>query len=87
MHYNQICLQPKINLPGESALSTISQYLERLQAADSPLEKLEYLLAAIATIFNSVSIFNNSSCFVQNNFILLFLIVNKNLLNILQETT
>lgn len=42
-------------LPSESALQTISHYLTRLQAADSPLEKLEYLLAAIATIFNSVS--------------------------------
>lgn len=46
--------QPKINLPGESALSTIKQYLARLQAADSPLEKLEYLLAAISTIFAAV---------------------------------
>ncbi|KAF2902400.1 hypothetical protein ILUMI_03797, partial [Ignelater luminosus] len=45
---------PKIMLPSESALQTISHYLTRLQAADSPLEKLEYLLAAIATIFNSV---------------------------------
>lgn len=41
-------------MPGERDLKQISQYLQRLQAADSPLEKLEYLLAAIATIFNAV---------------------------------
>ena len=50
-----ILFQPKISLPNDTALQTISQCLSRLQEADSPLEKLEYLLAAIATIFNSVS--------------------------------
>lgn len=49
-------LQPKISLPSDSVLNRISQYLHRLQSADSPLEKLEYLLAAIAVIFNSVNI-------------------------------
>ncbi|CAH0561513.1 unnamed protein product [Brassicogethes aeneus] len=52
----ELAIKPKINLPSESALSTISQYLKRLQTADSPLEKLEYLLAAIASIYNSVKI-------------------------------
>ncbi|XP_031341576.1 protein sprint isoform X3 [Photinus pyralis] len=51
---SELAIKPKIMLPSESALQTISHYLIRLQAADSPLEKLEYLLAAIATIFNSV---------------------------------
>ncbi|RZC41803.1 sprint, partial [Asbolus verrucosus] len=51
---SELAIKPKITLPSESSLSTISQYLQRLQTADSPLEKLEYLLAAIATIFNSV---------------------------------
>ncbi|XP_008191541.1 protein sprint isoform X3 [Tribolium castaneum] len=50
----ELAIKPKITLPSESSLATISQYLQRLQSADSPLEKLEYLLAAIATIFNSV---------------------------------
>jgi hypothetical protein len=52
----ELAIKPKITLPSDSSLGTISQYLQRLQTADSPLEKLEYLLAAIATIFNSVSI-------------------------------
>ncbi|KAF5308871.1 hypothetical protein FQR65_LT00571 [Abscondita terminalis] len=51
---SELAIKPKIMLPSDSALQTISHYLTRLQAADSPLEKLEYLLAAIATIFNSV---------------------------------
>ncbi|XP_068907200.1 protein sprint isoform X5 [Tenebrio molitor] len=50
----ELAIKPKITLPSDSSLGTISQYLQRLQTADSPLEKLEYLLAAIATIFNSV---------------------------------
>ncbi|KAI4463063.1 rab gdp/gtp exchange factor [Holotrichia oblita] len=51
---SELAIKPKITLPSEAALQTIQQYLNRLQAADSPLEKLEYLFAAIATIFNSV---------------------------------
>ncbi|XP_063927550.1 protein sprint isoform X4 [Zophobas morio] len=51
---SELAIKPKITLPSDSSLNTISQYLQRLQTADSPLEKLEYLLAAIATIFNSV---------------------------------
>lgn len=48
--------QPKIIPPSESSLERILKYLERLQKADSPLDKLENLLAAISAIFNSVSI-------------------------------
>nr|XP_022912808.1 protein sprint isoform X2 [Onthophagus taurus] len=51
---SELAIKPKITLPNDAALQTIQQYLNRLQAADSPLEKLEYLLAAIAAIFNSV---------------------------------
>lgn len=51
---SELAIKSKITPPSDSALHTISQYLTRLQAADSPLEKLENLLAAIATIFNSV---------------------------------
>lgn len=50
----ELAIKPKISLPSDSVLNRISQYLHRLQSADSPLEKLEYLLAAIAVIFNSV---------------------------------
>lgn len=51
---SELSIKPKISLPTEAALQTIGDYLKRLQSADSPLEKLEFLLAAIATIFNSV---------------------------------
>ncbi|XP_017783155.1 PREDICTED: protein sprint [Nicrophorus vespilloides] len=51
---SELAIKPKISLPSESALQKIKEYLSRLQSADSPLEKLEYLLAAIAAIFNSV---------------------------------
>ncbi|CAG9767018.1 unnamed protein product [Ceutorhynchus assimilis] len=50
----ELAIKPKITLPSESVLNKISQYIHRLQQADSPLEKLENLLAAIAIIFNSV---------------------------------
>lgn len=58
MYYNEIVaslLQPKIIPPTEASLDRILKYIERLQKADSPLEKLENLLAAISAIFNSVS--------------------------------
>ncbi|KAL1509626.1 hypothetical protein ABEB36_004335 [Hypothenemus hampei] len=51
---SELGIKPKITLPSESVLNRISQYIHRLQQADSPLEKLENLLAAIAIIFNSV---------------------------------
>jgi len=50
----ELAIKPKLTLPSEIAIKTIEEYLQRLQRADSPLEKLEYLLTAIATIFNSV---------------------------------
>lgn len=50
----ELAIKPKITLPSDSVLNKISQYIHRLQQADSPLEKLENLLAAIAIIFNSV---------------------------------
>lgn len=50
-----VCQQAKISPPSEQSLSTICHYLTRLQQVDSPLEKLENLLACISTIFNSVS--------------------------------
>ncbi|XP_011875825.1 PREDICTED: protein sprint-like [Vollenhovia emeryi] len=48
-------VQSKIVPPSEESLERILKYIERLQRADSPLEKLEHLLAAISAIFNSVS--------------------------------
>ncbi|KAL0108302.1 hypothetical protein PUN28_015088 [Cardiocondyla obscurior] len=47
-------VQSKIIPPSEESLERILKCIERLQKADSPLEKLEHLLAAISTIFNSV---------------------------------
>ncbi|XP_066150243.1 protein sprint [Euwallacea fornicatus] len=50
----ELGIKSKVTLPSENVLNKISQYIQRLQQADSPLEKLENLLAAIAIIFNSV---------------------------------
>ncbi|XP_011684298.1 PREDICTED: protein sprint-like [Wasmannia auropunctata] len=47
-------VQSKIIPPSEENLERILKCIERLQRVDSPLEKLEHLLAAISTIFNSV---------------------------------
>ncbi|KYN06439.1 Protein sprint [Cyphomyrmex costatus] len=44
----------KIVPPSEENLERILKCVERLQKADSPLDKLEHLLAAISAIFNSV---------------------------------
>ncbi|KAF7281801.1 hypothetical protein GWI33_004236 [Rhynchophorus ferrugineus] len=51
---SELAIKAKLTLPSESELGKISKYIHSLQQADSPLEKLEYLLAAIATIFSSV---------------------------------
>lgn len=51
--------QTKIIPPSEENLERILKCIGRLQRADSPLEKLEHLLAAISAIFNSVSVFCN----------------------------
>ncbi len=42
-------------LPSDEDLEIISTLFLHLQQADSPLEKLEYLLKAISLIFHSVS--------------------------------
>ncbi|XP_039310493.1 protein sprint isoform X3 [Solenopsis invicta] len=47
-------VQSKIVPPSEESLERILKCIERLQRADSPLDKLEHLLAAISGIFNSV---------------------------------
>lgn len=59
---SELAIKPKITLPSETVLTRISYYIQRLQQADSPLEKLENLLAAIAIIFNSVSGHVNNNC-------------------------
>ncbi|XP_075233749.1 protein sprint-like isoform X3 [Lycorma delicatula] len=51
---HELGIRPKIVPPSEQDLATICHYLQRLQEVDSPLEKLEHLLAAISAIFNSV---------------------------------
>lgn len=53
---SELGIKPKITLPSETVLNRISHYVQRLQQVDSPLEKLENLLAAIAIIFNSVGL-------------------------------
>ncbi|KAI4473373.1 hypothetical protein M0802_016154 [Mischocyttarus mexicanus] len=55
-HVQDLGVQAKIIPPSETSLERILKYLERLQKADSPLDKLENLLAAISAIFNSVNI-------------------------------
>lgn len=50
-------IQSKIIPPSEDNLERILKCIGRLQKADSPLDKLESLLAAISSIFNSVSTF------------------------------
>ncbi|XP_016842477.1 protein sprint isoform X2 [Nasonia vitripennis] len=53
-HIQDLGVRPKIIPPTDASLDRILKYIERLQKADSPLEKLENLLAAISAIFNSV---------------------------------
>ncbi|XP_043789708.1 protein sprint isoform X9 [Apis laboriosa] len=53
-HVQDLGVRPKIIPPSESSLERILKYIDRLQKADSPLDKLENLLAAISAIFNSV---------------------------------
>lgn len=50
----ELAINSKITLPSENMLNKISVIIQRLQQSNSPLDKLEYLLAAIATIFSSV---------------------------------
>ncbi|XP_065347669.1 protein sprint isoform X3 [Cloeon dipterum] len=53
-------IRAKISPPSEESMHTICHYLTRLQQVDSPLEKLENLLACISTIFNSVKSSNQN---------------------------
>ncbi|XP_043251516.1 protein sprint isoform X2 [Colletes gigas] len=48
-------VRAKIIPPSEPSLERILKYIDRLQKADSPLDKLENLLAAISAIFNSLA--------------------------------
>lgn len=51
----ELGIQEKIVLPTGGALEHICDYLTSLQAVDSPLAKLENLLACTANIYHSVS--------------------------------
>ncbi|XP_015436399.1 PREDICTED: protein sprint [Dufourea novaeangliae] len=53
-HVQDLGVRPKIIPPSDLSLDRILKYIDRLQKADSPLDKLENLLAAISAIFNSV---------------------------------
>lgn len=59
-HIQDLGVRPKIIPPSELSLERILKYIDNLQKADSPLEKLENLLAAISTIFNSVKHANSN---------------------------
>lgn len=54
---NPFLVQERLVLPSEDDIERIYNLFKQMQAADSPLEKLELLLSAIAIIFHSVSIF------------------------------
>lgn len=53
---HELGVRARIAPPSEEALETICQLLTKLQEVDSPLDKLESLLACIGTIFNSVCV-------------------------------
>ncbi|XP_033327914.2 src homology 2 domain-containing protein sprint isoform X2 [Megalopta genalis] len=53
-HVQDLGVRPKIIPPSDPSLEKILKYIDKLQKADSPLDKLENLLAAISAIFNSV---------------------------------
>ncbi|XP_012239848.1 protein sprint isoform X6 [Bombus impatiens] len=53
-HIQDLGVRPKIIPPSEPNLERILKCIDRLQKADSPLDKLENLLAAFSAIFNSV---------------------------------
>ncbi|XP_046487963.1 protein sprint isoform X2 [Neodiprion pinetum] len=60
-HIQELGVRPKLFPPSEANLEIILKYIDRLQKADSPLDKLENLLAAISAIFNSVKQSNSDS--------------------------
>lgn len=49
------CYQESTKVPSSAVLAVISKHFLKMQEADSPLDKLENLLAAISIMFNSVS--------------------------------
>lgn len=46
--------QESTKIPSSAVLAVISKHFLKMQEADSPLDKLENLLAAISVMFNSV---------------------------------
>lgn len=52
---HELGVRARIVPPSQEALETICHLLTTLQEVDSPLDKLESLLACIGTIFNSVT--------------------------------
>ncbi|XP_054709890.1 protein sprint-like [Uloborus diversus] len=50
----ELGVRPEFKLPEGTSLEVVNHFLNRLQQAYSPLKKLENLLAAISTIYNSV---------------------------------
>ncbi|XP_057329306.1 protein sprint isoform X2 [Microplitis mediator] len=58
-HIQELGVRATIIPPSDNNLNLILKYIERLQKSDSPLDKLENLLSAISTIFNSVK---HSNC-------------------------
>lgn len=55
---HELGVRARIMPPSEESLETICHLLNTLQEVDSPLDKLENLLACIGTIFNSVKAAN-----------------------------
>ena len=52
----KIFFQESTKVPSSAVLAVISKHFLKMQEADSPLDKLENLLAAISVMFNAVSI-------------------------------
>ncbi|CAL1279486.1 unnamed protein product [Larinioides sclopetarius] len=50
----ELGVRPEFKLPEGTSLEVVNHFFNRLQQAYSPLKKLENLLAAISTIYNSV---------------------------------
>ncbi|XP_055696839.1 protein sprint isoform X3 [Phlebotomus papatasi] len=56
-------IRKEISPPSESSMRYIAMILQRLQEAEQPLEKLDYLLAAVSAIFEATgSPKNNALC-------------------------
>ncbi|XP_014208187.1 protein sprint [Copidosoma floridanum] len=68
-------VQQKILPPTEASLERILKIMQTLQKADSPLEKLDNLLIAISTIYNSVRHANSNKMVIMGADDLLPLII------------